>query len=173
MRFEPAERRIKIDGIAEFAVVRQLQENKRRHEGVGGHSANRDFGPDAARLLQGRQIGHPPFDGQSTSVLKGKRPDAEGGYGHIPPAAIGFLQGHQGSDQPWTERGVDLMQFVEPNQAKAAADCRRRLPQFFGCRRLQPAGRSIPRASAGIPGRPITFRCIVQSALALPLIGVC
>ncbi len=76
MGFEPAIRRIKIDGIPEFTMICKLKQYKCRHECVGGHSANGDFGPDPARLLQGGEIGHSPLDSRSPAVLKGQRPDA-------------------------------------------------------------------------------------------------
>jgi hypothetical protein len=71
MGFEPAKCGSKIDGIPEFGVIGKLKKNKRRHQGVGGHSANGDFGPDSVSLLQGGEISHPAFDSHSPAVLQG------------------------------------------------------------------------------------------------------
>jgi len=123
MGFEPCHCGLGIDPFAKQFIVSQLQQDKCRHEGIGGHSADGDFGPDSTGLLKIGEVDQPAFDGISAAVLQGEGTDAKRGDGNIAPAAIGLLEGDEALDEAGAEVGMGLVEFIEPDQGQGGGRC--------------------------------------------------
>ena len=110
---EPVHRIVEGDRIAEAGFVAEVVEHDGGGEGVGGHAAEGDAGPDADVFLQVGQIAEAGLDRFAAAAAAQEGAEAEGGEDRIAPAAIGILRGEEGDHERVIDRGTGLAELIK------------------------------------------------------------
>ena len=111
--FEPFDCSVEADRFAEAGFVAEMVEHDDRSQGVFGHPAEGDVGPDAFFFLEVGEVDKSVIDGFAGATAAQESAEAQRSQDGIAPATVGFLCGKEGNENFVVDRGTGLPELIK------------------------------------------------------------